>query len=225
MKKINLFKKKLTYFYTEDEMKEYQDYIESNFGQISGIIHELVSPDIHLDIIVIEPTPEHNFYKLITLGMGAYQMNVPKQLRNRIFDRAELVLYLPPTWDIISKKEEDYWPIRYLKTIARLPLYTNSWISLGHTIASNENNTPFANKTEFNSILLLNATNLKEEELGLILKSDKEINLYQIFPLYLEELEYKLENGLHSLLSQFEEEDLNPIININRRNYCKNNNE
>ena len=213
--------KKNSLLYTEQEMEEYESYIEKNFGKIEGIIHELVSPDIHIDIIVIAPTEKDNYYKLITMGMGAYKMNIPKELKDYELSRAELILYLPPTWDINSNKEEDYWPIRYLKTLARLPLQSNSWLGTGHTISSDEQNSPFASNTKFCSILLLNATNLKDEELELTLKTRKTINFYQLFPLYLEEIQYKFDFGTTKLLGLFSEKDLFPIVNIERKNYCK----
>jgi len=207
--------------FTEEEKEEYEKYIEKNFGKIEGIIHELVSPDIHVDIIVIAPTKEDNFYKLITMGMGAYKMTLPRQLNKYSLERAELVLYLPPSWNINSNEEQDYWPIRYLKTLARLPLQSNSWLGTGHTIATNEKNEPFSNNTELCSILLLNATNLKNEELELTINKNKIINFYQLFPLYLEELQYKFNYGTTKLLELFQEEDLIPIINIKRKNYCE----
>lgn len=56
------------------------------------------------------------------MGVGAYMMNVPKDLSSHVCSRAEYVIFLPKDWDIESDKEEDYWPIRMLKTIARLPI-------------------------------------------------------------------------------------------------------
>ena len=220
MKLFDQFKKN-SLLYTEQEMEEYESYIEKNFGKIEVIIHELVSPDIHIDIIVIAPTKEDNYYKLITMGMGAYKMNIPRQLKDYELSRAELVLYLPPTWDINSNKEEDYWPIRYLKTLARLPLQSNSWLGTGHTISSDEQNSSFASNTKLCSILLLNATNLKDEELELTLKTRKTINFYQLFPLYLEEMQYKFDFGTTKLLDLFSEKDLFPIVNRERKNYCE----
>ena len=148
-------------------------------------------------------------------------MNIPKELKDYELSRAELILYLPPTWDINSNKEEDYWPIRYLKTLARLPLQSNSWLGTGHTISSDKKNSPFASNTKFCSILLLNATNLKDEELELTLKTRKTINFYQLFPLYLEEMQYKFDFGTTKLLGLFSEKDLFPIVNIERKNYCE----
>lgn len=223
MKLFDKFKKSESmYLYSEKELDEYEKFIMDNFGEYQEVFHEIVSPDIHLDIIIIPPTKENNYYKLITMGMGAYKMNVPDELKEYELERAELVLYLPPTWNIKSNKEEDYWPIRYLKILARIPLNCNTWLGLGHTVSSNENNDAFAKNTNFCSILLLNGINKNYETLDLKLKNVKKINFYQLFPLYLEELNYKQENDFGMLLDLFDDDDIVPIINIERKNYCQN---
>ena len=58
------------------------------------MFHEILSPDIHVDIYIMKPTPERNYYVLSTFGMGAHRMNVPEELAekklakfDRIFDQ------------------------------------------------------------------------------------------------------------------------------------------
>ena len=120
MKLFDVFKKKdvangRRYLYTEEEVEQYEKYIMEQFGEYEEVLHEIVSPDIHLDIIVVPPTEKNNYYKLITMGMGAYKMNIPRELKEDELERAELVLFLAPTWDIKSQKEEEFWPISQLK--------------------------------------------------------------------------------------------------------------
>lgn len=209
-----------TYLYTEKELDIYEKYITENFGEIETVFHEIVSPDIHLDILVIAPTKEENYYKLITMGMGAYKMNVPSSLKKENLEYAELVLYLPPTWNITTDVEEYFWPIRELKNLARIPVNNDTWLGYGHSVASDDNNTPYASNTKFSSIVLISALNKDLEELDLRIEGKGKINFYQLFPLYEEELNYKFENGTEELLKLFTKEDLFPIININRKNYC-----
>ncbi|MDE5862733.1 MAG: suppressor of fused domain protein, partial [Lachnospiraceae bacterium] len=121
------------YLYSEKELNEYDAFIQENFGSFDEVFHEIVSPDIHLDIIIVPPTEEDNYYKLITMGMGAYSMNVPEDLREEELEHAELILYLPKYWNIKSPEEKDYWPIRYLKILARLPIECDTWLGYGHT--------------------------------------------------------------------------------------------
>lgn len=207
------------FLYTEQEMDEYEKFIEKNFGSYDKVMHEIVSPDIHLDIIMVPPTEEHPFYKMVTMGMGAYRMNVPHELAEYELEYAELVMYLPADWKIGSSDEKDYWPLRYMKILGRLPIESDSWLGFGHTVHGDAYGTPFAENTKLNTMLLLNACNLAYEKLDLRLSSGKKINFYQMFPLYQEELDVKLSTSLDQLLELFEDDDIFPLLNINRRNY------
>ena len=209
------------YAYSEKEMQEFECYIKENFGEFKEVFHEIFSPDVHLDLVIVPPTDDDPYYKMVTMGMGAYAMNVPKDLKEYDLEHAEMVFYLPKNWSIKSQDEKDYWPLRYMKILGRLPLGMDTWLGYGHTIHGNEDMSPFAENTELNSFVLLSACNLMYEPLDLTLSSGKKINFYQMFPLYQEELDYKLENGLDALLDLFDEEDMLPVLNIKRRNYCK----
>lgn len=217
---FDLFKKKKKMFlYSEGELNEFDECIRKQFGGYENVFHEIVSPDIHLDVVVVPPTKKNNYYKLITMGMGAYRMNVPEELKKYELERAELVLYLPPTWDINSSKEEDYWPIGQLKALARLPIQCNTWLGYGHTVSSDMENSPYASNTKFCSMMLMPALNDKYKTFDFRTKTTGKINFYQIIPLYKEELEYKQENGADALLELFDDDDIIPIVNIDRKNY------
>lgn len=219
---LDIFKKKLIlektmYLYTEEELDKYQKFIKEQFGDYEEVIHEIVSPDIHLDIIVIPPTKENNYYKLITMGMGAYKMNVPKELKKHKLERAELALFLPPNWNIKSKKEEDYWPIRQLKTLARLPIQSKSWLGYGHTVSSDSKNTPYASNTEFCSMLILAALNKNNKYVDMNFGNNEKINFYQLYPIYKEELMFIHQSGLNAF--PIFDNTLMPL-NMKRNNNC-----
>ena len=198
------------FLYSEQELDEYEKYIETQFGETSFVFHEICSPDIHLDIIVIEPNEKSNYYKLITMGAGAYKMNVPADFQEYKLERAEFMMFLPPDWDVKSNENRYYWPIKMLKSVARLPVNYNTWLGFGHTVSSDAGNTPYDESTGFCSIVLLSGLNQEFEKM----------NFYQIFPLYEEELKYKQDNGIEALCSLFEDKDLSPVINIERKNNC-----
>lgn len=107
----------MTELYTHDEMTCVMSHIEKSFGSVTNILHEIVSPDIHVDICVIPPHDESAYYTLVTMGMGAHHMNVPDELKEKLLERAELVIALPKDWDIQSKDRQWYWPIRLLKDL------------------------------------------------------------------------------------------------------------
>ena len=63
--------------YTKEEIDALEMHIDTYFGSYDRVFHELVSPDIHVDICIIPPSEERPYYTLVTQGMGAHCMNVP----------------------------------------------------------------------------------------------------------------------------------------------------
>ncbi len=211
------------YLYTEKEMEKISDYITQQYGDFELVAHEMVSPDIHCDIVIVPPTDEQPYYKLVTMGAGAYKMNVPKEVKSDVSDRAEYVVFLPKDWNLESDKEEDYWPLRMLKTVARLPIWSDDWLGLRHTVNLTEDESPVAENTEFNSCTLVPSVG-KDGQLVKPLRFGffgKKVAFFQIYPLYQEELTFKMNHSFEELMDMIDDDDLFPLININRKNYGK----
>lgn len=51
--------------YSEDEMSAIEQHIKNTFGEFENVFHELVSPDIHVDICVVPPSDERDYYTLV----------------------------------------------------------------------------------------------------------------------------------------------------------------
>ena len=165
------------YSYSVEEMDKVSEYIKQQYGEFDIVAHELVSPDIHCDIAIVPPTDDQPYYKLVTMGAGAFKMNVPEDLKSDVYERAEYVVFLPADWNIKSDKEEDYWPIRMLKTVARLPVSMDDWLFYRHTVNLTDDESPVAENTGFNSCVLFisfGKGNKPVEPLKLDL-SDKEV--------------------------------------------------
>lgn len=103
-----------------------------------------------------------------------------------------------------------YWPIRWLKILARLPINEDSWLGWGHTIA-NPDGSPFAENTRFNGIILVNPGAFPQEASVCPLSDGDEVNFYQLLPLYQEEMDFKLSHSAGELLDLFPEEDLETV--------------
>ena len=211
------------YSYSEEEMDKVSEYIKQQYGEFDIVAHELVSPDIHCDIAIVPPTDDQPYYKLVTMGAGAFKMNVPEDLKSDVYERAEYVVFLPADWNIKSDKEEDYWPIRMLKTVARLPVSMDDWLFYRHTVNLTDDESPVAENTGFNSCVLFisfGKGNKPVEPLKLDL-SDKEVAFFQLVPLYPEELQFKLEHSFDELEDIMDDDLYDPVVDIHRENYCK----
>ena len=190
--------------YTEEEMEAVEGHIQQYFGEFENVFHELSSPDIHVDICVVPPSKERDYYTLVTMGMGAHRMNVPEELAEYKLERAELAIALPGNWKLKHedlKNERWYWPIRLLKTLARLPIASDTWLGFGHTMDNEED---FAKGTKLCAAMLTGPQDTEDGSEVCILPSGEEVNFYQVIPLYREELEYKMEHDADALLDKMD---------------------
>ncbi|MBN1501854.1 MAG: suppressor of fused domain protein [Spirochaetes bacterium] len=205
--------------YTENELSAVSRHIERHFGKVSRVLHEVLSPDIRVDIMVVEPQNGRNYLTLVTSGMGAHKMNVPQNLLNRNVDRAELIMCLPPEWDIGSISGNWFWPLLWMKIMARLPIKEDSWLGWGHTVP---NSCAFADNTCLSGIFLDHPHSSGEESFACKLNTGEAVNFYQMIPLYDEEMEYKIMYGTSALLGLVNG-NFPEIVDVRRKNFCSGN--
>ena len=200
--------------YTTEEFDAVSEHISRHFGAFDSVMHELISPDIHVDVCIIDPTEERNYYTLVTLGAGAHRMTLPEEVDGQQWGRAEFMICLPPDWDIQSPDENWYWPIRCLKSTARLAGNEDSWLGPWHTVSNAKGQ--YADNTDFAGLILLWPQDASEEANTCVLPGGDEVNFYQIFPLYEEEIQYKLEYGSEALIENMA--DVDHVVDIHRPN-------
>jgi hypothetical protein len=208
--------------YAEDEwLERIERHADQYLGVAESVFHELLSDTVHIDVHVIRPTPERNYYTLYTTGMSALPMHTPEDAEDFAF--AELMISLPPDWPLMEEALEEsgyYWPIRWLKTLARLPHDYNTWLSWGHTIPHGDPAMPISEHTDMCAFMVLPPLETDEDFLALDMEDGRQVHFYAILPIYLEELEYKLEHGMDALLDKFEEHHINEIFDPKRINTC-----
>lgn len=174
-------------------------------------MRDVSTTDISCDLLLIPPNDEHEFYTLVTCGMGAHKMTVPS---DEFYDRAELVLCLPKSWHVKSSNEKWFWPLRLMKSLAHLPILENSWIGWGHTISNGE---PYFDNTELSGVILGNSPLMEDNILEL--PNGEKVCFYQIYLLYEEEMNYKIDTSADDLFNLIGE--LNPVLDIRRKNFCE----
>ena len=202
--------------YTEEEMEAVEGHIQQYFGKVENVFHELVSPDIHVDICMVPPTEERDYCTLVTMGMGAHRMNVPEELVEYKLERAELAIALPADWKLDQESMKDekwYWPIRLLKSLARLPIASDTWLGFGHTMDNEED---FAKDTKLCAAILTGPQDTEDGSEVCTLPGGEEVNFYQVIPLYEDELDYKLEHDVDALLNKMR--GISFVVNPTRQN-------
>lgn len=181
-------------------MRDVIRHIEKYYGKIDSLLDwpRVTGPDIKIG--VINPTEEWDFYTLITVGLSDVKMDVPTEFNMLNLEYAEILICLPAYWKLNDNDKQWQWPVNLMKTLVNLSTSPGGWISWGQTF---DNLVPFSDTTEQSAAILVEPQMIEEEGLELIL-DDREVNFYQIIPLYIEELEYKEEHGAEALIMEME---------------------
>ena len=200
--------------YDGAEMEAVEAHVKKYFGNFDNVLHEIMSLDLHIDLLIIEPRLEHDYYTIVTMGSGAYEMSVPEDANCP--RRIELMINLPKDWNIHSEDEKDYWPLRWLKILARFSINENTWLAWGHTIPAGR---PLAENTELNCIMLTAPEQFGNNSVIATLPNGEEVAFWQIMPLYEDEVQFKLRYGAQELERKFEE--FPAVIDLNRPCVCE----
>jgi len=208
------------WFWDKEHGMTEEEYEDSTF-----VYHEIVSEDVHIDIVVAKPTARRPYYTVCTQGLGAHTMNTPDvdgavlAIRN-----IELMMYLPADWPMMVSEdtanvfddERNYWPIRMLKTFARMPIEYDDWLGYGHTMEEEGGGT-YADGVPFSAAMLCG---IPEEVYSKPLSTGKSVVYYLAMPLTKDELDYKLdhEDSCEELLKELDmDEDMLETSNGRRQ--------
>lgn len=209
--------------YGEDGWNEkIERHFETYIGEIDNVFHEIISDIVHIDVYHIKPTQERNYHTLFTTGMSYMPMNVPEGIEG--YNYAEVMICLPPEWPITQEAfadEDNYWPVRWLKMLARLPHEYETWLGHGHTVPNGDPARPLSDRTKLNGVILLPPIMVHRDFLTLEMDSERTIRFYSIVPLYQEEMEFKLKYGCNDLTDKFDKYGINEIVRVNRKNVCR----
>lgn len=204
--------------YSEKEYEELIDFMSDRFGTYESAVHQFASDNLHVDIAIIPPEDDRNYYTLCTVGAGAYRMNIEKDIRIRhlLSEHSEYMMYLPSDWkfDDESLKSESWnWPVRLLSMIARFPMENDTWFAFGHTIDQEET---FCDELPYEgSLIVCPVPGVSGRITGTNLSTGKTVVFYQVLPVTREEIDYKDEHGSSELIGHIFGDDnvLETIIN------------
>ncbi|MBI5369440.1 MAG: suppressor of fused domain protein [Planctomycetes bacterium] len=200
---------------------EIEGHIARHVGKPAAVFHELVSDRVHVDVQQVAPAPERPYWTLVTSGMSDLPMTPPAAAAE--CTHAELVLCLPDYWPLDQesmKHDQTAWPISGLQYLARFPHKFGTWLWAGHTVPNGDPPEPLAPGTGLCCFLLLRPRLVPEGFRELATPDGRRIHFFGLFPLYREEMEYKLRMGSDALEALFEEHGITERIDPKRRNVC-----
>lgn len=206
----------------EVRITEISAHIERHLGPVDCVFHEIVSDTVHVDVHIVKPTDACPNIRLVTSGMSDLPMATPPGAG--VPRHAELVITLPPHWKLDKESFEDerwYWPVRLIKTLARLPHKYGTWLGWGHTVPNGDPAQPYAPDVRFDGAILLPSISVPDGFHRLAIGADKEIAFFAVVPLYPEELALKLRAGADTLLERFDKKRIDDTVDPRRANAAK----
>src|SRR5262245_177012 len=199
-------------------LEEVEAHVEKHIGKVEMVFHEIVSDLVHLDVLWVPATAARPYHVLVTSGVSDEPMTVPEGMEP--YRRAELMIALPADWPLTEeafKDEANYWPVRWLKTIGRLPHEYDTWIGWGHTIPNGDPAEPIAN-TRFIGFMLTPSYWLPPDFFQLATKAGETICFYVLVPLFREEMDLKLEKGAEALEDRLQKANVGFVLDVGRPN-------
>lgn len=174
---------------------------------------------------IIWPDEAHPYYVMYATGVSDMPMILPEEIQGRKdFKCRELYVFLPGEWSpdkagqINSDiTQEEYWPIRLIKYLARFPHEYNTWPRRGYTTPDGFDYEPLTPGTRVGGVALVQTG----DDTGSIeARDDRKVNFYMVIPAYREEIEYKLGYSVEVPNRRFSEGNLPMVLGIHRPNLC-----
>ncbi|MEX2213225.1 MAG: suppressor of fused domain protein [Phycisphaeraceae bacterium] len=208
-----------------EHIERISDHIEKHIGPIHMVFHEIVSDLVHIDVHWVRPNNQRPYHTLITSGMSEAPMSMPTGEGDAVVPAyAELCICLPSLWPLTQedfKDERNYWPIRWLKTMARLPHEYDTWLWYGHTVPNGDPAEPVSKDSKFIGFVVLSPVSAPQEFTELKIDEDKSIYFFAIYPLFREEMDLKLCEGTDALIDKLAEHEVTEVVDVKRKNTCR----
>jgi hypothetical protein len=202
-------------------MEPIEAHFARYYGEPETVFHEILSDLVHIDVHVVPPAAGRDRWTLFTTGMSDLPMTTPEGAGDLAF--AELVLFLPPEWrvDLIKATpppddlERWYWPIRWLKRLARFPHEYKTWLGFAHSIPNGDPPEPLGPDTKLSGWLLLSPIEVPEEASPIALEG-RTVQIYALHALHAEEMAFKLDKGTGALLDVFDSQSVSEVLHPDR---------
>jgi hypothetical protein len=151
--------------------------------------------------------------------MSQRAMTVPAAAAR--YRHAELFMLLPRHWRLDRLADGRWsWPVRELRDLARYPHQESTWLGCGHTVQNGRPAAPYDPSTRFVATILTRPVSLAGG-FAQLRYADRRILLYQVIPIYEEELRFALEHSSNALLARFAQYEASDVIDPARPNVCR----
>lgn len=215
----------IEHFQNKEYFDEHSEWISEHVNEFFPddditVFHEILALDFKVHIYLIK-SENRSYDILLTSGMSLLEMKVQEEAENKdILKYAELMLLIPKNIEfeqVYAGENKNDYIISMLKQTAKFPHQYDTWIGIGHTIRATEDLQSYGAETDFVGGVILPSVTF-DEKFTKIKRNGKVINIYSFFPLYENELQYKIDNGYNALVDLIIKADSKEILNNERKN-------
>lgn len=214
-------------------------HVERNLGVAKcPVIHEIVSPYVHLDVLVAANFHGSGRTALVTCGMGLRPMRTPPEQKR--YARMELAVCLPADWpplfagsptrsDIPNNIATDIpqglgpgaWIVPGLQFTARMPFQYNTYLAEGHTIPNGDPPDPISDGSRLCCSFIAKPKRLGRSFHHLTMPNGEDVYFWTIVFITREEMKYKLRRGAKALTKKLAEHKIDEVIDLDRASVCR----
>jgi hypothetical protein len=194
--------------------------MERHFGPVRELALTEIVPALDVAIHVIPPNSMQDSIVLFTTGMSDEPQNVPEGREE--YRYTELFLRLPADWPLSQEafdNPDTFWPFKWLRQIAGYPRQNDTWLGGPYTIiATDDPPVPLASNTKLSCLLLLRE---RGEEGTIVCADGRNVILYTMLPIYTEERDLEMSNGMRELLTRFQARGVPTMVDLHRSNVAR----
>lgn len=194
-------------------------HIEHYLGKSALFIREPAIVNDGFDLHILPPSMLYPFYTLVTVGMSDLAMPTPAGAET--YRNAEMLLALPSSWPMDTqawRQETNYWPIRLVRALARMPYLSDTWVRPGYALAhGGEPPRPYARNTRLCGAFVTAPIRYEPNFLSLVVRPDKVVRFHSFIPLYREELDFCHQAGPRALRMRLTERRVTELLDIRRK--------
>lgn len=200
-------------------LSDIEAHITQHIGPYDCVLHEMLSPTVHVDIHVIKPNSRIPYLTLVTSGMSDLDMTVPEDVETaEDYQLAEMIAFLPPDWPTDdfrgSLDLEDYeldkgdpqgwYPARWLKHYARMPHEYKTFLTWFHTSANGDPASPIEDGVGMVGFLFAPPLQLGEKGMTVHTHDLRQIRLLNLVPIWADEVVYAVNKGGSALCEKLD---------------------
>ncbi len=199
------------------------EHVERGLGPVAGVFRDAHPRPPNIDVLRLATTAERPWEILVTAGMSQVAMAVPENQTAPA--HLELMIGLPRGWPPLDEStitDARYnGPLNLLRTLARLPFESSSWLGAGHIVPNGDPLRPYGEFVPFNGVLLLPPLLTPAGFGSWFPRPAVRTDILAVIPLFAEEIQAAERRGLPWLLRKLDQANVTEQLDPERRNCGK----